>query len=83
MSLESVVLDGVKNTCGFLEESPGVRSSARLFGAVMTACIIALTVAIVIVALKYPEHAAGIAGAIGPSIVGLAGGVWGAMRERN
>ena len=72
----------VSKTCGFLEEEIGVRSAARLFGAIMTGCAVALTVTIVVVSLKFHGDAAGIAAAIGPSVLGLAGGVWGALRER-
>jgi hypothetical protein len=86
MDTNTILADGevaVAKAAGFLEEEAGVKSAARLFGALMAACAVSLTVTIVVVSLKFHSDAAVIDAAIGPSIIGLAGGVWGALRERN
>ena len=67
---------------GFLEESPGVRSMTRLTVILLVACIFVLTGSIPVVAILRAEQAAGIIAAIAGVITGLAGGVWGALRER-
>lgn len=46
------------------------------------ACLI-LASTVPVVALKRPENAPAIIGAIAAAIGSLAGGVWGALRERN
>lgn len=67
---------------GFLEETPGVRSMTRLTAAVLLVVLVCVAVAAIIVALKGGEHAAGIVGASGTLVLGLAGGIWGALKER-
>lgn len=67
---------------GFLEEAPGVRSMTRLAVAVMLVGCIALILSMPVIALKIPDHAAGIIGAEAGALATLAGGIWGALRER-
>lgn len=67
---------------GFLEESPGVRSMTRLTAALLIAGVLVLVVAIAVVAVRGGENAAGVIAAIGAPMLGLAGGIWGALRER-
>lgn len=68
---------------GFLEEAPGVRSMVRLTAAELVACIAALVVAAIVVAIKGGDHAAAIIAALGGVIGVLAGGVFGALKVRN
>lgn len=74
---------GTTGTTGFLEESPGVRSMVRLTAAQMVLCLEALVVAVIVVALKGSDNAAGIIAAVGGVIGLLAGGVWAALKVRN
>jgi hypothetical protein len=67
---------------GFLEESPHVRSATRLIALLMALGCLALVAVIGAVALLRPEQAPGIIAAIGVPLVGLAGGTWGALKER-
>lgn len=65
---------------GFLEESPGTRSMTRL--AVLLMCIAVLVLAISAAIAATQKDAATVA-AMGSPILGLAGGIWGALKERN
>lgn len=68
---------------GFLEESPGVHSATRLIALLMVVGCLALVAVIGAVALLKPEQAPGIIAAIGVPLVGLAAGIWGALKERH
>lgn len=67
---------------GFLEESPGERSMTRLAVLILVCAIVLLCLAIAVVAVVRAESAPAIIAAIGVAIGTLAGGVWGALRER-
>lgn len=73
---------------GFLEESPGVRSSARLaaLAAIGACCLLTLAVAFAIIYVTiHPKDRESIAGLFGTTaaIIGALGGTaWGALRER-
>jgi hypothetical protein len=67
---------------GFLEEAPGVQSAARLIAVLLTFGCLTLTFAAVVAVFRDGEHAAAVIAALGAPIAALAGGAWGAMRER-
>lgn len=67
---------------GFLEESAGVRSMTRLCALLMVVGCLGIVAAIVWVALKRPD-AQSVITALGVPLVPLAGGVWGALKERS
>jgi uncharacterized BrkB/YihY/UPF0761 family membrane protein len=65
----------VRTFCGFLEESPGVRSSTRLFAAILLA-LAAVVVGVIAWYVIYPtvrNHA------VDSSVVGTLAGVLGAL----
>ena len=67
---------------GFLEEAPGVQSAARLIAVLLTFGCLALTLSAIVAVFRGGEHAAATIAALGAPIAALAGGAWGAMRER-
>jgi hypothetical protein len=67
---------------GFLEESPGVRSSTRLYAGLITVGVLGLIGTICYVAIKKPDPDGTIAALAAP-LVPLCAGLWGALRERS
>ena len=67
-------------TTGFFEESPGVKSSTRLLGMLLVSGCLVLTAVAAVVAL---QHQTATVAALSTPIGALAGGAWGALRERN
>lgn len=65
---------------GFLEESPGVRSMTRLCALLMACGALLLLLTICAVALWKPD--ATVIASLAAPLVPLAGGLWGALRER-
>lgn len=63
----------------YLEESPGVQSSSRLFAAGLVAACLLLAV---VAAIQGIRGNASTVTALGAPIGALAAGAWGAMRER-
>ena len=72
----------VTGETGYLEEAPGVKSMTRLSALLMVFGCLGLVAVIGVVAITRPEQAAGIIAAIGVPLVGLAAGIWGALKER-
>lgn len=68
---------------GFFEESPNVRSMTRLNAFMLSCGCLVMALSVPVVALKQPEHAPAIIGAVAAAIGTLGGSVWGALRERN
>lgn len=68
---------------GFTEEAPGVRSATRLTALLLVAGCLLLTLAAALAAWRSNEHSAGIIAGLAAPIAALAGGAWGAMRERS
>ena len=68
---------------GFLEESANVRSMSRALAACSMAGLLALTGAVVVVALRGGEEAPGVIAALAGYATPLAAGMWAALRERS
>lgn len=67
----------------FFEESAGVASSSRLIAAGFCGSALLLAVAAAWVAVRGDANGAGVIAALGAPMTALAGGAWGALRERS
>ena len=70
----------MSDVVGFLEESPGVRSMARLATAALTLAAVLLAIATAYVAVRFRDAAA--IAALAAPLTALAGGVFGALKQR-
>jgi hypothetical protein len=68
---------------GFFEELAGERSMTRLIAFLLGLGCLVLVAAIVGVALRGGEHAAGIIAAVAAALTGLGAAVFGALKARN
>jgi hypothetical protein len=70
-------------TVRFLEESPGVLSTARLAAFLQTIAGFLVQLAAVVVAVRGNEHAAGIIAALSAGSAACFAGAWAALKERH